>query len=141
MVLKVTQYLSEFIVNTGYSMVAVCQQAVPFARGILWDLIHELTYVLERNPVHEHVDDLSQPITAPSPDLLKKKLVQAGAIVKTHVDRMKINFSDKSTVVPISVATLAAARDLEKFRGHSKGSVIMRRRGKQDGRLQAQAGE
>ena len=47
--------------------------------------------------------------------MLKDKLVQAVAIVKKHVDRLKLNLSDKSTVVPISVATLAAARDLDKL--------------------------
>ena len=35
----------------------------------------------------------------------KQKLVQAGAVVKKHVDRFKTDLSDKSTVDPISVAT------------------------------------
>ena len=47
--------------------------------------------------------------------MLKDKLVQSGAIVKQHVDKLKLNLSDKSNVVPISVATLAAARDLNKL--------------------------
>ena len=63
-VLKVGQCLSEVIVNTGYSMVAGCQQAVSFAHGLIWELVHTLTHRIERCPVHQHVDDLSQPIVA-----------------------------------------------------------------------------
>ena len=111
-VLKVGQCLSEIIINTGCSMVAGCQQAVSFARGLLWDLVHTLTYTIERCPVHQHVDDLSQPVIAESSEDLRKMLVQGGAIVGREVKRLKIKLSDKSTVVPISQATLGASKDL-----------------------------
>ena len=39
-------------------------------------------------------------------------LVQAGAIVGREVKRLKIKLSDKSTVVPISKATLGASKEL-----------------------------
>ena len=99
----------------GRSVVAGCQQAVSFSRGLLWDLCYTLTHTIERCPVHQHVDDLSQPIIASTAVELRRTLVQAGAIVGRETKRLKIKLSDKSTVVPISQATLAAAKDLMKL--------------------------
>ena len=104
-ILKVGECYSEPISRTGCSMVAGCQQAVSFARGLLWTMVHELCYAIPRCPAHEHVDDRSQPVIAKTADGLCKGLVKAGNIVGKHVQRLKIKLSDKSTVVPVSVVT------------------------------------
>ena len=106
--------LSETIEFTGNSILAGCQQSVLFTRGLLWDLIAELTEYIPRCPPHQHVDDLAQPIVANSSFALANALVGAGNIVGRQAKRLKINISTKSTIVPISRATLSAARQLEK---------------------------
>ena len=111
-ILKVGSCISDPIVSTGNSMLAGCQQAVSFARGLLWSLVDRLVHALPRNPVWEHVDDLSQPLTAHSANALRIKLVTAGTIVGEEVHRLKLKLSDKSVVVPISVATQRAAFEL-----------------------------
>jgi len=111
-ILKVGACFSVPIVKTGCSMVAGCQQAVSFARGLLWSLVHELCYTLPRCLAHEHVDDLSQPVVASTSRDLREALVELGNVVGKHVQRLKIKLADKSTIVPISFATLGAAKDL-----------------------------
>ena len=89
-ILKVGECFSERISRTGCSMVAGCQQAVSFARGLLWSMVHELCCAIPRCPAHEHVDDLSQPVVSRTADGLRKSLVKAGNIVGTHVRQLKI---------------------------------------------------
>ena len=74
--------------------------------------MHELCYTLPRCPAHEHVDDLSQPVVASTSRDLREALVELGNVVGTHVQRLKTKLADKSTIVPISFATLGAAKDL-----------------------------
>ena len=89
-VLKVGLCLSEVITRMGRSMVAGCQQAVSFARGLLYDLCYTLTHTIERCPVHQHVDDLSQAIITSTAVELRRTLVQAGALVGRDTNRLKI---------------------------------------------------
>ena len=93
-ILKVGNCISEPIVEMGKSILAGCQQSVSFARGMLWELVDKLCNALPRNPVHEHVDDLAQPIIARSQVELRKKLVQAGSIVGKEIGRLCLIISD-----------------------------------------------
>ena len=115
-VLKVGTCISEPIESTGNSILAGCQCSVSFARGLLWELMDSLIHAIPRNPCHQHVDDLAQPLVAKSPLALRDKIVKAGTIVGQEVERLKINLSDKSVVVPISAVTLRAAYDQSKLK-------------------------
>ena len=86
-ILKAGPCLSEMIQSTGNSMLAGCQQSVSFTRGLLWELIAELTEYIPRCPPHQHVDDLAQPIVANSPFALANALVGTGEIVGRQAKR------------------------------------------------------
>ena len=114
-ILKVGACISEPIVSTGNSIVAGCQASVSFARGLLWNLIDRLTHAIPGDLPHEHVDDIAQPLVAPSSLALRSKVILAGTIVGKEVARLKIKLSPKSVVVPISAATKSAAEHLGKM--------------------------
>ena len=52
---------------------------------MLWELLDKLCYAIPRQPVHQHVGDLAQPIVANSQVDLHNKLVLAGSIVGKEI--------------------------------------------------------
>ena len=91
-------------------MVAGCQQAVSWARGLLRNLCAELSKVDPEYPVHVHVDDLSHVLVAETASGLEAKLLNAGRIVGREVKRLCLTLSTKFKVIPNNSTTRWVAK-------------------------------
>ena len=98
-VLKVGKSLGPTITDCSNSMVAGCQQAVSWARGILRELVEKLSLVDPEFPVHVHVDDLSHVLVAETNNELERKLLEAGRIVGREVKSLSLALADKSRLI------------------------------------------
>ena len=82
------------------------------ARGLLYTLVADLSNVDPEYPCHEHVDDLSHVLVAETEFDFKNKLLQAGRIVGSEVNRLKLKLSTKSKIIPDNSLTHVVARTL-----------------------------
>jgi hypothetical protein len=92
-VLQVGKCLGPPITDCGNSMLAGCQLSVSMARGLLWELVAELSKVDPEYPCHEHVDDLSHVLVVETEFELKAKLLKSGRLVGKEVERLKLKLS------------------------------------------------
>ncbi len=80
-VLRAGPSFSTAIVGTRRSIIAGCQQSVSWARALLLEFVERLGYVVPGSVCFEHVDDLSQVVTAANGPALRKSLVDIGMAV------------------------------------------------------------
>ena len=62
-------------------MLAGCQLSVSWARGVLYELVEQLSKVNPEYPCWAHVDDLSHVIVEETPSELRANLLKAGRVV------------------------------------------------------------
>ncbi len=99
-------------------MLAGCQLSVSFTRGLLWQLVADLSVIDPEYPCSSHVDDLSQVFVAERKKDLEKKLLEAGRRVGSEVKRVKLTLSSKSTLIPENAFTIRLAMILPEDRIH-----------------------
>ena len=61
--LQVGNKYSDIINGFAFSILAGCLQSCSWARGLLFELVHALGYVIPGSVCEEHIDDLSQFVT------------------------------------------------------------------------------
>lgn len=93
-------------------MSAGCLQSVSLARGLLYQLVHDLSSVIPRCPCWAHVGDLSHPLVAKSAVTLRQALLEAGRLVGDEVSRLKLRLSTKFKALHSNSTTRAVARCL-----------------------------
>ena len=128
-VLSVGPTISEPIVGCGRSMIAGCQQSVSWARGLMFDFVQSLGYILPGSVCSEHVDDLSHVLHTSSRALMYNKAIEVGQAVNKGIKELDLRLADKSVLtcndkrlgaaiatklksLEIPVSAVAAAEDL-----------------------------
>ena len=84
-ILRVGPSFGPLVHSCGNSMLAGCQQSTSFARGLLYELVQQLSVIYPDCPVHEHVDDLSHVLIGETESDLKSKLLAPGRVVGHEV--------------------------------------------------------
>ena len=88
--LKVGTSYGPVVHSCSRSILAGDQQSVSWTRGLIWDLLDELSKVDPEYPCAAHVDDLSHVLVGESASDLKQKVLKAGRIVGAEVQRLKL---------------------------------------------------
>ncbi len=107
-ILLVGPAASNPITGCKRSIVAGCQQSVSWARGLLFDFVQSLGYIMPGSICHEHVDDLSHVLTCKSKSHLFNKAVEIGLAVKQGVQELDLQLADKSAITTNSNAIAKA---------------------------------
>ena len=110
--LKVGPSFGPVLHSCKNSILAGDQQSVSWTRGLLYDLLDNLSKVDPEYPCAVHVDDLSHVLVGESASDLKAKLLKAGRLVGQEVKRLHLTLSDKSTLLPENDLTTSVARIL-----------------------------
>ncbi len=92
--------VSDVIDGMGRSIIAGCQQSVSWTRALLHEMVRRLGYIVPGSICYEHVDDLSQVVTARSGPELRSALVAIGTAVGEEVAALDLKLSAKSVLLP-----------------------------------------
>ena len=71
---------------------------VSWARGLLYDLVEALGYVLPGAVCYEHVDDLSHQLASGSKNFLRQQAITVAELVQAGVEALDIRLSHKSVI-------------------------------------------
>ncbi len=103
--------LSNIIVGASRSIIAGCQQSVSWARALLHRMVENLGYVIPGSVCFEHVDDLSQVVTADCKYKLRDAGISIGRMVRDQAAELGIKLSGKSVLLPAGDADVEAIAD------------------------------
>ena len=103
------------VCDCARSFLAGCQQSVSWARGLLYELVESLGYVLPNYVCHEHVDDLSHQMASKSKVFLQHKAIKVGNMVHAGVRALDLRLSEKSAITANSSAGKQVAKALDEI--------------------------
>ncbi len=101
--------VSKPIVGAARSILAGCQQSVSWARGLLHKMVENLGYIVPGSICFEHVDDLSQVVTARTGWSLQLACVALGEAVLEEASDADVRLSAKSVLLPAGDPYVEAA--------------------------------
>ena len=78
-ILRVGKSFGPTVVDCRNSMLAGCQLSVSFTRGLLWQLVADLSVIDPEYPCSSHVDDLSQVFVAERKNRPREKIIRGRA--------------------------------------------------------------
>ena len=97
--LQVGHGFSDIINGCASSILAGCLQSCSWARGLQFELVQALGYVVPGSVCEEHIDDLSQFVTNTSRIQLFHDAALIGKAVKEGTAKLGLTLSCKSTVL------------------------------------------
>ena len=97
--LQVGNSYSNIIMGCASSILAGCFQSCSWARGLLFEFVQALWYVVAGSVCEEHIDDLSHFVTNKSRMQLFQDAVKIGRAVKVGTAELGLTLSCKSTLL------------------------------------------
>ena len=97
--LQVGNSYSNIIMGCASSILAGCLQSCSWARGLLFEFVQALGYVVPGSVCEEHIDDLSQFVTNKSRMQLFQDAAKIGRAVKVGTAELGLTLSCKSTLL------------------------------------------
>ena len=97
--LQVGNGYSDIINGCASSILAGCLQSCSWARGLLFELVQALGYVVSGSVCEEHIDDLSQLVTNTSRIQQFQDAALIGKAVKESTAKLGLPLSGKSTLL------------------------------------------
>ena len=92
--------LSDSVEGFGRSILAGDLQSVSFVRGLLYDLVRDMSNVIPGSVCREFVDDLSQVVAHKSRSVVVKAGVTIGRIMQKGAKLLDLQIADKSVLIP-----------------------------------------
>ena len=94
-----TSRYSNIIMGCASSILAGCLQSCSWARGLLFEFVQALWYVVPGSVCEEHIDDLSHFVTNKSRMQLFQDAAKIGRAVKVGTAELGLTLSCKSTLL------------------------------------------
>ena len=97
--LQVGNFYSNIIMGCASSILAGCLQSCSWARGLLFEFVQALGYVVPGSVCEEHIDDLSHFVTNKSRFQLFQDAARIGRAVKVGTAELGLTLSCESTLL------------------------------------------